>query len=86
MAEFVESMLFVKLPGKQEFEGRGEQRFRLLPRTGEYISIEGDGDTKGGMFKVVGVVHPEEPEPSCFPDVFAIWVCEHEWELYAQFN
>ena len=58
MAEqFVEFMVMNVKDGK--YEGMGRQKFRVVPRTGDYITVDENGI--GQAYLVKAVLHPMEP-------------------------
>jgi hypothetical protein len=67
----VEVMLFIKIPGDQQWQGAGRRQFQFIPRPGEHVELTMDGSTF--MYKVVSVHHPEEPFPElAAADVYAL--------------
>ena len=65
----VSAILIVKNPESTSWEPMGTHEFTVLPRVGEHISLDINGD--GYLYGVVGVHHPGEPADSGV-DIYAV--------------
>ncbi|MDQ3832798.1 MAG: hypothetical protein M3315_04015 [Actinomycetota bacterium] len=63
------AILIVKNPDSTRWEPMGTHEFTVLPRVGEHISLDINGD--GYLYGVVGVHHPGEPADGGV-DIYAV--------------
>ena len=69
-SRMVSAMLMIKNPAqKPMWKGAGRREFAVLPRVGEYVELEVDGEAY--MYKVVSVQHPGSPAWTA-GDLFAV--------------
>lgn len=64
-------MLIVRKQGSSKWQGLGTHEFAELPRIGDGIELEFDGEAQ--LFRVVAFHHPERPTVTA-GDVFAVYV------------
>ena len=63
------AILIMKNPDSTRWEPMGTHEFTVLPRVGEHISLDINGD--GYLYGVVGVHHPGEPADGGV-DIYAV--------------